>query len=334
MLASLPFDIKGGWYERAGLSVARRVLARAGLAALTLWLLSVVAFAGGQLLPGDVGRAVLGPLADPRAVAALDHQLGVDRPPLELYLHWAGGVLRGELGQSLAYRSPVAPLLGAALGRSLALAGLAFAIVVPLGIGAGAYAALRAGRWPDRAVTLSGLALSVVPEFVSAIVLILVFAVWLRWLPVSASWEPGTGLVGRLRALLLPALPLVLVLFGYVARMARAGTLAALGADFTRTATLKGLPRHVVLARHVLPNALLPTITVIAAQAGYLVGGLVVVETLFRYAGIGSLILAAARARDFPVLEAGILAVGAVIVLASLAADVLVALLDPRQRAR
>ena len=292
-----------------------------------------MAFAGGQLLPGDVGRAVLGPLADPRAVAALDHQLGVDRPPLTLYLAWAWGLLHGDLGQSLAYRSPVAPLLLAALGRSLRLAGLALALVVPLGIGAGVYAALRAPRWQDRAVTLTGLALTVVPEFVSAIVLILVFAVWLRWLPVSATWPPGTGPLEQLRHLLLPALPLVLVLFGYVARMARAGTLAALEADFTRTATLKGLSRAAVLWCHVAPNALLPTITVIAAQAGYLLGGLVVVETLFRYGGIGSLILGAARARDFPILEAGILAVGALTILSALLADALLALLDPRQGA-
>ncbi len=307
-------------------------LRRLGLGLLTLWLLSLLVFAGGQLLPGDVGRAILGPLADARAVAALNHQLGMDRPAPVLYLGWVGGLVHGDMGRSLAYRSPVAPLLGSALLNSLKLAGLAFVIVVPLGIAAGVFAALRVGRWPDRLVTIGGLSLTVIPEFVSSIVLILVFGVWLRWLPLSASWRPGSGALVQLQHLILPALPLVLVLFGYIARMARAGTLGALEADYTRTAILKGLPRRVVLMRHVLRNALLPTIAVVAAQTGYLVGGLVVVETLFRYQGVGSLILTAARAKDFPVLEAGVLTVGALYVAATLIADALTLALDPRTR--
>ena len=169
-----------------------------------------------------------------------------------------------------------------------------------------------------------------VPEFVSALALILLLGVRLRWLPLSAGTPPGASAAEQLRHLLLPALPLVLVLFGYVARIARAGTLAALDADYTRTAVLKGLPRRTVLARHVLRNALLPTVAVLATQVGYLIGGLVVVETLFRSQGIGSLVLQAARAKDFPMLEAGILAVGAACLLATLLADLLTALLDPR----
>ena len=307
-------------------------LRRLGLGLLTLWLLSLLVFAGGQVLPGDVGRAILGPLADARAVAALNHQLGMDRPAPLLYASWVGGLLHGDMGRSLAYRSPVAPLLGVALLNSLKLAGLAFVIVVPLGIAAGVFAALRVGRWPDRLVTIGGLSLTVIPEFVSSIVLILVFGVWLRWLPLSASWRSGSGALVQLQHLILPALPLVLVLFGYIARMARAGTLGALEADYTRTAILKGLPRRVVLMRHVLRNALLPTIAVVAAQTGYLVGGLVVVETLFRYQGVGSLILTAARGKDFPVLEAGVLTVGALYVAATLIADALTLALDPRTR--
>ena len=312
--------------------LARFALRRVGLGLLTLWLLSLVVFAGGQVLPGDVGRAILGPLADARAVASLNHQLGMDRPAPLLYATWIGGLLQGDMGRSLIYRSPVAPLLGAALLNSLKLAGLAFVIVVPLGIAAGVFAALRVGRWPDRLVTIGGLSLTVIPEFVSSIVLILVFGVWLRWLPLSASWRRGGGALVQLQHLILPALPLVLVLFGYIARMARAGTLGALEADYTRTAILKGLPRRVVLFRHVLRNALLPTIAVVAAQTGYLVGGLVVVETLFRYQGIGSLILTAAKGKDFPVLEAGVLTVGALYVAATLIADALTLALDPRTR--
>ena len=309
------------------------VVRRAALSALTLILLSMVVFAAGQLLPGDVGRSILGPLADARAVAALDHQLGTDQPPLLMYARWVGGLLHGSAGQSYAYRSPVAPFVVHALGKSLALAAVTSVIVIPLSLGAGILAALYRGRWQDRLVTLGGLSLTVVPECVSGILLILVFGVWLRWLPVSANTRAGTPLPEQLRHLILPALPLVLVLFGYVSRIARAGMMEALDADYTRTARLKGLPRRRVIARHVLRNALLPTITVVASQTSYLLGGLVVVETLFRYQGIGSLILTAARGKDYPMLEAGILTVGAAYIAAAVAADALVAVLDPRNRA-
>jgi len=214
----------------------------------------------------------------------------------------------------------------------LKLAALAFVMVVPLAILAGVFAALRAGRPTDRIITTVGLSFSVMPEFVSGIVLIMVFGVWLRWLPISATWPEGAGPLTQVRYLLLPAMPLFLVLFGYIARMARAGTIEALGSDYTRTAVLKGLPWPVVIWRHVLRNALLPTITVIATQTGYLIGGLVVVETLFRYQGIGSLIYSAAKTKDFPMLQAGVLVVGAVFIAATLLADILATLLNPRLR--
>jgi peptide/nickel transport system permease protein len=303
---------------------------RAALALITLWLLSVLVFAGGQLLPGDVARAILGPLADPRAVAHLDRELGLDRPLLQQYLDWISRFLTGDMSRSYAYHAPVADFLWPALARSLKLGAVAFALVVPLGIAGGVWAALHAGRWIDRSVSLIGLAVASLPEFVTGIVLIIVFGIWLKVLPISASWPTGAGIGTQLHHLLLPALPLVLVLFGYLARMTRAGTIEALAADYTRTAILKGLPARTVLWRHVLRNALLPTIAVIAAQTGYLMGGLVVIETLFRYPGIGGLIYAAARDKDFPMLEAGVLMIGVIYTLASLAADLLNAALNPR----
>ena len=311
----------------------RAVCQRAALSALTLLLLSAVVFAAGQLLPGDVARSILGPLADARAVAALNHQLGTDAPPLMMYGRWIGHLLRGDMGLSYAYRSPVAPFIIGALGRSLVLAAVTAVIVIPLSIGAGIIAAMNHGKWQDRLITVGGLSLTVVPEFVSGILLILVFGVWLRWLPISANTRPGTGVLEQLRHLILPALPLVLILFGYISRIARAGMIEALEADYTRTATLKGLRRRQVIVRHVLRNALLPTITVIAAQTSYLLGGLVVVETLFRYQGIGSLILTAARGKDYPMLEAGILVVGAAYVGTAVVADMLISILDPRSQA-
>jgi len=311
---------------------ARQAGRRLGLSLLTLALLSVVVFAGAQLLPGDVGRAILGPLADPEAVAAINHEVGADRPAIETYFTWIGHFLTGDMGRSYTFRTPVAPFIGNALANSLKLAAVVFVIVVPLSIGAGVFAAMRAGRWPDRVISVVSLSLTVIPEFVSSIALILILGIWLRWLPISAATRPGTPALEQLRHLILPALPLVIVLFGYIARMARAGTLEALDSDYTRTAVLKGLPQRTVIFRHVLGNALLPTITVVAAQVGYMIGGLVVVESLFRYQGIGSLILTAARGKDFPMLEAGILTVGAIFVATTLMADTLYTVLNPRLR--
>ena len=308
------------------------MLKRALLSLLTLWLLSALVFAAGQWLPGNVARAMLGPLADAGAVAALNHQLGTDRPVIIQYAHWLAGLAHGNLGTSLVYRAPVASFLGPALLNSLKLAGLAFAIVLPLSLVAGVAAALRANRALDRFLSVLGATLAVVPEFVSAIVLILVFAVWLQWLPMSATAPPDASVLSQLSHLLLPALPLVFVFFGYFARMTRTGTIDALAADYTRTAILKGLPFRTVLLRHVLRNALLPTITVATTQLGYMIGGLVVVESLFHYQGIGGLIFDAAKSKDFPLLEAGVLAIGVVYLLTNLLADLLYGVLDPRLR--
>jgi peptide/nickel transport system permease protein len=312
--------------------IVNYLVKRGLLSLITLGILSIIVFLGGQLLPGDVGRAVLGPLADARAVALFDHQLGLDRPLPVQYWDWITHFLTGDMGTSFTFRAPVAPFVIDALANSLKLAALAFVLVVPLGIAGGVCAALRVGRLSDRVIVLLGQSLGVVPEFISSIVLILIFGVWLRWLPMSADWPEGAGALTQVRYLLLPSLPLVLVFFGYIARVARVGTIEALDADYTRTAILKGLPMGLVIRRHVLRNALLPTITVAASLVGYLAGGLVVIETLFHYRGIGALIYTAARAKDFPMLEAGVLTVGAIYAIASVLADLLSAALNPRLR--
>jgi peptide/nickel transport system permease protein len=313
-------------------SFGRVLTKRLLLSLLTLWLLSVMVFAGGQLLPGDVGRAILGPLADARAVANLNRELGLDRPLLVQYWDWVSHFVVGDMGMSYAYRSPVAPFVVNALGYSVKLGLVAFCLVVPLGIAAGVWSALHVDRVVDRVVSVFALSATVLPEFVTGIVLIIVFGVWLQWLPITANWPEGSGPFMQIYYLLLPSMPLVLVLFGYIARMTRAGTIGVLDSDYTRTAVLKGLPWRIVLWRHVLRNALLPTITVVATQLGAMIGGLVIIEVLFHYPGIGSLIFAAARAKDFPMLQAGVLAIGTIYTLAALAADILYSLLNPRIR--
>jgi peptide/nickel transport system permease protein len=313
--------------------VATFLARRLGLMVLTLWIISLIVFFAGQILPGDPGRAILGPFAAKSAVQVLDTQLGVNRPLLTRYLSWIGGLLHGNMGTSYSYRTAVEPFIRAAMINSLKLALLAFVIVVPLSILGGVVAALNAGRAVDRIISVTGLSLATVPEFVSGIVLIVVFGVTLKVLPVTASAGAGAGDLTQFQHLILPAIPLVFVLFGYIARMARAGTIEALNSDYARTAVLKGLPRATVIRRHILRNSLQPTITVIATQTGYLIGGLVVVETLFNYQGIGNLIYKAAQSKDFPMLEAGVLTIGVVYVLATLAADLLLIALNPRLRA-
>jgi peptide/nickel transport system permease protein len=309
------------------------LLRRLGLMVLTLWIITLIVFFAGQVLPGDPARAILGPLASETSVKVLDAQLGVNKPLLTRYFDWVGGLLHGNMGISYEFRTPVEPFIHAALINSVKLAALAFILVVPLSILGGVVAALNNGHWADRIISVGGLSLATVPEFVSGSVLVVIFGVQLKWLPVSASAGPGASDWSQFRHLILPAIPLVFVLFGYIARMTRAGTIEALNSDYTRTAVLKGLPRSTVIMQHVLRNSLLPTITVIATQTGYLIGGLVVVETLFSYQGIGSLILKAATAKDFPMLDAGVLVIGVVYVLATLAADLLLMWLNPRLRA-
>ena len=310
--------------------MVRFILTRLGLALITLWILTVIVFLLGQVLPSDPGRSVLGNLAAPSAVRALDHQLGVDQPILTQYWHW----ITHFPGNSTQYQAPIGPLLTSALGRSFKLALFAGVIVVPLGILGGVVAALKQGKPLDRTITVLGQSALTVPEFVSGIILIVVFAVELGWLPVSATAPSGSGFFTSLKYLILPVIPLVLVLFGYIARMARVGTIEALDSDYARTAILKGLPRGVVIRRHVLRNSLLPTITVVATQTGYLIGGLVVIETLFRYNGIGLLTYNAANQHDIPMLEACVLTIGAVYMVVTLVADISFSLLNPRIRLR
>jgi len=312
--------------------VIRYILKRLGLALITLVLLSIAVFAVSTILPGNVGRSVLGPFATQASVDELNEQLGTNRPLVTQYLDWAGGVLKGDLGMSLQQQVPARDLIGPALVNSLKLALLAFVICIPLSILGGVIAALRYGKATDRSITIAGISLASMPDYVSGIILILVFGIWLGWLPVTAQWPDGAGPLTQIKYLLLPAMTLSVVLFGYIARVTRAGVVEALDSDYARTAFLKGLPSSVVVRKHVLRNALPPTIAVVAVQVGYLFGGLVAVEFLFNYQGIGLLVLDASRFKDLPLLTAAILLIGAMYLTVTLLADLLYAALNPRIR--
>ena len=205
-------------------------------------------------------------------------------------------------------------------------------LVVPLSILGGTISGLRRGRMSDRLITVTGLSLTAIPEFVTAIVLILIFGLWLQWLPVSATAPPGANPAEQVKYLLLPSFALVMVLFGYIARITRSSVIESVDADYTRTAYLKGLSRSQVVNKHVLRNSLLPTIAVIATQVGYLIGGLLVIEKLFNYNGIGQRIYVAAQNKDFIMLQSGVMIVGVVYLVATLIADILYSVFNPRIR--
>ncbi|MGO8684292.1 MAG: ABC transporter permease [Thermoleophilia bacterium] len=314
--------------------MTRLIVRRLFLIIPTLFLVSILIFALSEVLPGDVGRTILGPYATPAQVKALDHQLGADKPMVQRYFSWIGRFVTGNWGQSQVLQQSVRPLVIGHLLNSLLLAGLALVIIVPTSLVLGVVAGLRQDGLLDRAITTITLSLTVIPEFVSGVILLVLFAVAVHWFPVTAAAPPGANLGTRLYYLILPSIPLMFIEMGYIARMARIGVVENLAMPYVRTAVLKGLPKRRVVFHHILRNAMVPTVTVIGSQIGWLVGGLVVVETLFNYPGIGNLMLTSANAHDVLVLEASVLCVAAIYMFSNLTADVIVALLSPRIRKR
>jgi peptide/nickel transport system permease protein len=312
--------------------VRRFIARRVALVVLTLWLVSLAVFGVSELLPGDVAIFILGQQATPETLAVLRAQLGLNVPAPERYVMWLVGFVHGDWGRSLALQVPIADLVLSRTVNSFVLAGMALIITVPLSIGFGLLAALRQGRFTDRAISLVGISGLAIPEFVSGVVLILVFSLTLRIAPASAQIPSGASPLSILPALVLPAVTLALTLFAYISRMTRASAVEVLASDYVRAAVLKGLPMSNVIRRHVLRNALLPTVTVIGAQIGWLVGGLVVVEHLFGYPGLGDLLLFSALNKDIPLLEACVMVVACVYMLANLGTELLFGVLNPRIR--
>ena len=302
------------------------------LALVTLWLLATIVFVIANVLPADVGRTILGPFAPQESVDALNHRLGTDRPIIVRYVDSMKGIVTLDFGESFVSGAPVLPAILGAVGRSAKLAGLALVITIPISIVAGLYAARRRDRKADRAIVLLGVTSSSIPEFITGTILVVVVGVQLGWLPVVATAPPNANVLTQIRYLLMPAIAMAIVYFGYIARMTRAGTIDVLQSDYTRTATMKGLTTSQTMRRHVLRNALVPTVAVIAVQIGYLFGGIIAVEKIFNYNGMGATMLFAAQNKDLPMLTAGVLIIGIVYMLATLAADITMAWMNPRIR--
>ncbi|HYO87747.1 MAG TPA: ABC transporter permease [Candidatus Limnocylindrales bacterium] len=311
----------------------RVLIRRLGLLAITLLIASALVFALTVLLPGDTARLILGRDARPEALEALREELGLNQPVYTQYANWLTGYLSGDWGRSFTGGSaPVRPLVLERLGNSLQLAFLAILLSVPLSIALGTIAGLRENKTTDVVISVGSLAIVGLPEFVTSLILIAVFARGLGWLPASSRAPDPSDPGEWLRNLLLPALAASFVLIAYIVRMTRAGVIEELRKPYVRTAVLKGLPRRTVIVKHVLRNALLPTITIIALSFGWLIGGLVVIENVFNYPGLGRLMTAAVERKDTPLLQASVMTVIFVFAFANLLADLLYSLLNPRIR--
>lgn len=308
--------------------VARRL----GLVLLTLLISSLLIFIVTQILPGDVAKAILGRFATPEALQGLRAKLGLDRPLPMQYGSWLVHYVQGDWGVSLSTGEPVLNLVAARLRNSGMLALVAFVMYVPLGILLGLLAALRRNKVADQIISITSLAFIGLPEFVTGVVLIAVFALKLNWLPASSAISPDSGLLEALPRLILPGITVSLVSLAYITRMTRSATAEVLSTDYVRSAYLKGLHPARVLFTHVLRNSLLPTVTVIAIGIGWLIGGLIVTESLFSYPGLGRLLLFAIQRRDIPLLQAITLLLVIVFSVSNLLADLLYAVLNPRIR--
>lgn len=295
-------------------------------------LVSLLIFAGTQMMPGDVAQTILGQSATPEALANLREQLGLNVPAWQRYLSWLGGVLHGDLGRSLTNGRDIAQAIGERLGNTLFLAFWAALISVPLAIGLGLVSVLYRGRWPDRLISALSLASISVPEFMMSYVLMFFVAVQWGWLPSVAMIDPSMGLLQKLQAVALPVLVLVLVVLAHMMRMTRAALLNVMQSPYVETAELKGLRRSAVIFRHALPNAVAPIVNVVMLNMAYLVVGVVVVEVVFVYPGMGQYLVDHVAKRDVPVVQACGVVFAAVYIVLNMLADVISILANPRLR--
>ncbi len=311
---------------------ARWLARRCLLIAYTLLVVSALVFAITQILPADAAVTILGENATPAALAALRLRLGLNDPAWLQYWHWLAAVLRGDFGVSMRTGQPVGPAMLTALSRSLLLAGCAIGLMLLIAVPLGIVAALRRGSATDLAAGLISYLGVSLPEFVTGTLLLLVLAGWLRILPATGYVPLTQSFADGVRHLVLPVVTVSLVLIAHVSRMVRSETIDVLHSDYIRAARLKGLSPAAILFRHALPNALLPVVTIVALDVGYLLGGIIVVEEIFAVPGIGRALLAAIESRDLPSIQAGALIMAATYAVANFLADLAYAWLDRRIR--
>jgi peptide/nickel transport system permease protein len=308
------------------------VLRRTVFLCATLLITSLIVFSVTQFLPGDVARVVLGREAGAEQLEAYREEFGLNDPLPIQYMSWLSNFLGGDWGVSYSTRAEIYPLVMERLGNSLMLATVALVIGVPISVLLGVIAGLKENSFLDNTISVASLSVVGLPEFVTGIILIELFARRLGWFPANSSIGPEATFGEALPMLVLPAMTATLVLLAYIARLTRAGVLEELNKPYVRTAELKGISRNAVVFKHLLRNALMPTVTVIAISFGWLISGLIVIENVFNYPGVGRLMVFAIDRRDLPLLQALTMVTVLGFALANLAADIIYAYLDPRIR--
>ena len=310
----------------------RYLFRRFGFLIITIFLTSLIIFTITQFLPGDTARVILGREAGEQAVQSLRQELGLNDPAPIQYIRWLGRFITGDWGRSFSTKGEIRPLVLERLRNSLRLALVTALFAIPLALVLGIIAGLNESKVLDHVINIGSLSVVGLPEFVTGLILIQVLAFRLKLLPANSSVSPNSSFTQALPMLILPALTATLVLLAYIARMTRSGVIEEFKKTYVRTADLKGLPRRTVIFKHVLPNALLPTITIIALSFGWLISGLIVIENVFNYPGIGRLMIFAIDRHDIPLIQALSLITVLIFALANLAADLLYAYLNPRIR--
>ncbi len=310
----------------------RFLIVRLSLIIVTLLVVSLAIFTITEILPGDVATMMLRQGSTEQNLKRVREDLRLDRPAHVRYLSWMGGVVRGDLGDSYFQKRPNVDIVKRKLGNSSILAVFAFLVAVPMAVTAGIWAGVRPDTLGDRIVSVTSLVGISLPEFVTGVLLLVIFSSTLDLLPSTSLVLPGTNPLTRPQILVLPTLTLTGVFFAYVMRMTRANVIEVMQTHYVRTAVLKGLPMRRVIFRHVVPNAMLPTITIIAQNIGWMLGGLIIVETVFAYPGLGSQLLTSIQTRDVPLLQSLTLLIAATYAISNLVSDLSYAALDPRIR--
>ena len=313
--------------------ITRLLVQRISLGLLLLFLVSIVIFAGTIILPGDVAQQILGQSATPEALANLRAELGVDQPPLTRYFQWLGGILQGDLGNSLASGQSINEIVGRRFANTLFLASCAAVIAVPLAIFLGLLAVRYQERWPDKMISASTLTTISMPEFVLGYILMFILGVQLRWFsPTAVGFRPDADFLTRLESIAIPVIVLTLVVLAHMMRMTRAAILNVMQSAYIETAELKGLSSFTVIRKHAFPNAISPVVNVVMLNLAYLVVGVVVVEVVFVYPGMGQFLVDAVTKRDIPVVQACGIIFAAIYIGLNLIADVVSILANPRLR--
>lgn len=313
--------------------IARLLAQRISLGLLLLFLVSIVIFVGTSILPGDVAQQILGQSATPEALANLREELGVNEPAVTRYFNWLGGILTGDLGTALTSGQSINEAIGKRLTNTLFLAICAAVIAVPLAIFLGLLAVRYQERWPDKLISASTLTTISMPEFVIGYIMMFIFGVQLRWFsPTAVGYRPDADFFTRLESIALPVAVLTLVVLAHMMRMTRAAILNVMQSAYIETAELKGMSSFSVIRKHAFPNAISPVVNVVMLNLAYLVVGVVVVEVVFVYPGMGQYLVDHVTKRDLPVVQACGIIFAAIYIGLNLVADVVSILTNPRLR--